>query len=633
MTDNTQPEQFVFQAEISRLLHLLSHSLYQNREIALRELVSNASDALDKLRHLMLTGGVEKQEDELSISISPDADAKVLEIADNGIGMSKQDLIENLGTIAHSGSLDFLSKLSGDNQQDLSLIGQFGVGFYSAFMLADKVVVLTRSATDSASWRWESDGTGNYSIEPAGFDLPQGTKIRLHLREEMLEFLQTDRLRNILTKYSTFVPYPIYLAGERVNEQRPIWVEPKSQVTEEQYEKFYQYVSHRFDEKPLWHLHLSADSPFQFHAILYCPATNIELMGFGKAEHGLHLCAKRVLVQNDCQQLLPGYLRFLYGLVDSADLPLNVSREALQDNTVFRKIRRVLTKRVLDHLFKFSQEEPERYRELIAQFGSVLREGLATDFENRDRIASLLRFASTHDAEQLTSLDAYIERAAGEQNQIYYLAGPRLETLRRSPNLEGARKRGVEVLLLTDPIDEIALTTLGFYGEKRIVSLDSSEAKLPSSATATEGEQEKSEETPETPAGFENVVRLFKEALGEQVSDVRATDQLADSPVRLLSPEGHPGYSASLQSVLSMSQTGFEETRRVLEVNAKHPLIARLSLLAGNEQNDAFVRECGSQLFANAQLLAGIVPEPNAMVNRMQEFMEDLANKRSGVIL
>lgn len=632
MADNTQSEQFVFQAEIRRLLHLLSHSLYQNREIALRELVSNASDALDKVRHLMLTGGIEKEEAELSISINPDAEGKVLEISDNGIGMSKQDLIDNLGTIAHSGSLDYLSKLSGDQQKDLSLIGQFGVGFYSAFMLADKVVVLTRGATDTASWRWESDGTGDYSIEPAGFDLPRGTKIRLHLREEALEFLQAERLRQILAKYSTFVPHAIYLAGERVNEQRPIWVEPKSQVTEEQYEKFYQYVSHRFDEKPLWHLHLSADSPFQFHAILYCPPTNIELMGFGKAEHGLHLCAKRVLVQNDCQQLLPGYLRFLYGLVDSADLPLNVSREALQDNTVFRKIRRVLTKRVLDFLVKFARDEPQRYLEFSAQFGGVLREGLATDFENRDRIASLLRFASTRDDEELTSLDAYLERAGAEQNQIYYLAGPQITTLRRSPNLEGTRKRGVEVLLLTDPIDEIALTTLGFYGEKRIVSLDSSEAKLPA-AKAAEGEEETPEAAPETPAGFENVVRLFKEALGDQVSDVRATDQLADSPVRLLSPEGQPGYSASLQSVLSMNQAGFEATRRVLEVNAKHPLIARLSLLAGNDQNDAFVRECGAQLFANAQLLAGILPEPNAMVNRMQEFMEDLASKRSGVIL
>ena len=628
-------EQHDFQAEISRLLHLLSHSLYQNREIALRELVSNASDALDRVRHLMLTGGIEKDEAELAISINADQDAKVLEIADNGIGMSKRDLIENLGTIAHSGSLDFLSQLSGDQQQDLSLIGQFGVGFYSAFMLAEKVVVLSRSATESESWRWESAGTGNYSIEPAGFDLPRGTKIRLHLREETLEFLRPERLKHVLSKYSTFVPHPIYLQGERINEQRPIWVEPKSQVTEEQYEKFYQYVSHHFDEKPLWHLHLSADSPFQFHAILYCPPTNVELLGFGKAEHGLHLCAKRVLVQNDCRQLLPEYLRFLYGLVDSADLPLNVSREALQDNTVFRKIRKVLTKRVLDSFAKLAVDDADRYQTFITQFGGLLREGLATDYDHQEQVASLLRFHTSGDEQNLTSLDEYLSRAPEDQSQIYYLAGPNLATLRRSPNLEAARKRGVEVLFLTDPVDEIALTSLDRYKGKQLVSVDSSEARFPALADADDAEEDAAQPTKptETPAGFESVLRLFKEALGERVSDVRQTDQLADSPVRLVSAEGTPGYSASLQNVLSMTHEGYEASKRILELNPANPLIGRLSMLAANDQNSAFIRDCGQQLFANALLLSGITPEPNEVVNRTQTFMEELASKRSGVIL
>jgi molecular chaperone HtpG len=631
-TATTQGEQFAFQAEIKRLLHLLSHSLYQNREIALRELVSNASDALDKFRHLMLTAAVEKDEAELAISITPDDEAKVLEIADNGVGMTRQELIDNLGTIAHSGSLDFLSRMSGDQKQDLSLIGQFGVGFYAAFMLAEKVVVLTRSHSDDSAWRWESDGTGSYSIDAAGFDMPRGTKIRLHLREDATEFLRVERLKHVLAKYSTFVPHPIFLNGERVNEQRPIWVEPKSQISDEQYEKFYQYLSHRLDEKPLWHLHLSADSPFQFHAVLYCPPTNVELLGFGKAEHGLHLCAKRILVQNDCRQLLPEYLRFIYGLVDSADLPLNVSREALQDNTVFRKIRKVLTKRVLDHLSKFAEDDAAKYRTFIEQFGPSLREGIATDFEHREKVASLLRFKSSHDdGDGLVSLDEYVTRAGEKASQIYYLAGPDLGTLRRSPNLEAFRKRGIEVLFLTDPIDEIALSTLGHFKEKEIVSADSADAKLPSGNDETADDSETT--IIEPPSGFELLLSIFRDALSNDVADVKQSDRLADSPVCLVSPEGTAGYSAQLQKVLSMSNAGFEPPKRVLEVNPGNALIRRLSELAANEQNTPFVRDCARQLFTNAQLLAGIAPDTQDLVNRTQTFMEELAGKRTSVIL
>lgn len=632
-TATTNSEQFTFQAEIKRLLHLLSHSLYQNREIALRELVSNASDALDKFRHLMLTAGVEKDEAELAISITPDEDAKVLEIADNGVGMSRQELIDNLGTIAHSGSLDFLGRMSGDQKQDLSLIGQFGVGFYAAFMLAEKVVVLTRSHSDESAWRWESDGTGSYSIDAAGFDVPRGTKVRLHLREDAIEFLRLDRLQHVLTKYSTFVPHPIYLKGERINEQRPIWVEPKSQISDEQYEKFYQYLSHRLEETPLWHLHLSADSPFQFHAVLYCPPTNVELLGFGKAEHGLHLCAKRILVQSDCRQLLPEYLRFLYGLVDSADLPLNVSREALQDNTVFRKIRKVLTKRVLDHLSKFAEDEPAKYQTFVEQFSSSLREGIATDFEHREKVASLLRYRSSHDdGSGLVSLDEYVTRATEQQSQIYYLAGPDLGTIRRSPNLEAYRQRGVEVLFLTDPIDEIALSTLGHFKEKEIVSADSADAKLPSGSDAEKADDSETT-TIEPPSGFEMLLSIFRDTLANEVADVRKSERLADSPVCLVSPEGTAGYSAQLQKVLSMSNAGFEPPKRVLEVNPANALVRRLSELAANEQNNAFVRDCACQLFTNAQLLAGIAPDTQDLVSRTQSFMEELAGKRTSVIL
>ena len=640
-----QSEQFAFQAEISRLLHLLSHSLYQNREIALRELVSNASDALDKFRHLALIGETTADDAELAIAIEPDAEAGILTIADNGIGMSRQELIDNLGTIAHSGSLDYLSRVTAARKDgegsgaDLSLIGQFGVGFYASFMLAEKVVVLSRSANETEAWRWESDGSGRYSVEPAGFDLPRGTKVRLHLRDDAKNFLDPAHLRQVLTKYSTFVPHPIRLQGEVVNEQKPIWVEPKSQVTAEQYTKFYRYLSHRGDESPLWHLHLSADLPIQFHAILYCPTTNFERLGFGKSEHGLHLCAKRVLVQHDCRQLLPEYLRFLYGLVDSADLPLNVSRETLQDNTVFLKMKKVLTKRVLDYLEKLSGEKPEVYRTFIEQYGITLREGVATDFEHREKVGGLLRFHSSRgDAASVqgdaasVSLGEYVGRAGEDQSQIYYLAGPDLATIKNSPNLELFTKRGVEVLFLTDPVDEIALSTLGRFQNKQIVSADSADAKPPA-ATDANAETGETPDTPAPPAGFEAVLRLFREALADVVQDVRASERLADSPVCLVSAGGTPGYSAQLQKVLSMNSEHFPGSKRVLEVNPANEFIRRLAELSNSDQNSRFIRDCGGQLYANALLLSGLTPDPQATAARTQTFMEELAGKRTSIIL
>ncbi|HUG91815.1 MAG TPA: molecular chaperone HtpG, partial [Planctomycetaceae bacterium] len=359
-TATPERQEFAFQAEIKQLLHILSQSLYQNREIAIRELVSNASDALDKMRHLRLTDERYRGDEPLEITLEPDKDARTLTIRDNGIGMTRDELVRNLGTIAHSGSLEFLNRLSGDAKRDLSLIGQFGVGFYSAFMLADRVEVLSRSDPSDEAWRWESDGSGRFTVEPCEA-LERGTQVRLHLKEGLDEFTEPARLKYIVGRYSTFVPHPIKLAGEQLNEQRPIWVEPKTQLTEADYAAFYQHLTHRTDETPLWHLHVSSDSPLSFHAILYCPPSNFERLGFGRIEHGLHLCSKRILVQDDCRELLPEYLRFVYGLVDSDDLPLNVARESLQDHTIFRKIRRVLVKRVLDHLAGLAGETPDEY--------------------------------------------------------------------------------------------------------------------------------------------------------------------------------------------------------------------------------------------------------------------------------
>lgn len=635
MTESASTEKFTFQAEIKQLLHLLSHSLYQNREIALRELVSNASDALDKIRHLGLTEPEFQTDQPLEIRLVPHKEDRVLDIQDNGIGMTHDELASNLGTIAHSGSREFLNHLTqqdADDQasQNLSLIGQFGVGFYSAFMLADTVEVLTRSCRETSGWRWESDGTGSFTIEPA--DVEQaGTCVRLRLKDDQDEYLDPEHLKHTLAKYSTFVPHPVILDGERVNEQRPIWVEPKSALDEDQYHSFYQYLTHRADETPHWYLHLSADSPFQFHAILYCPESNLESLGFGRTEHGLHLCAKRILVQNDCRELLPEYLRFLYGLVDSADLPLNVSREALQDNTVFRKMKKVLVRKVLDFLAQLADDQ-EKYLKFYRQFGGILREGVVNDFEHRDKLAHLLRFDSSHisDNDELTSLAAYLERAPEDQKQIYFVHGPDRNAIRNNPGLEVFAKRGLEVLYLSDPADEFILSSLREFEDKTIISVDADDVELPEDPDAPTSDTEDQTAADNLPAGFNNLLSLLREALKDQVEDIRQSDRLTESPCCLVNPKG--AMSTQLQQLLQQHDTNFEAPRRILEINPQAPLIQRLSELTANAQHIEFIKQCGLQLYAHARLLAGLPPDEEALVDRMQDFMQQLAQQRSPII-
>ncbi len=639
-----QKQEFTFQTEIKQLLHILSHSLYQNREIALRELISNASDSLNKLRHIQLSEDQYRDDAPLEITLEPNKEAKVLVIRDNGIGLTHDELVKNLGTIAHSGSQEFFRNLvssgkAGEGQPDLSLIGQFGVGFYSSFMLAEKVEVITRSYREQSGWRWESDGTGRFTISAAEGDVPRGAQILLHLKPEMEEFLEPERLKSIVRTYSTFVPHPIKLNGETLNEQKPIWVEPKAQVTEEQHTAFYQWLTHRTDDKPLWHLHLSSDSPIQFHAILYCPPSNFELLGFGQIDHGVNLCAKRILVQDDSRDLLPEYLRFLYGVVDSADLPLNVSRETLQDHKLLPKLKRVLTKKVLDHLASLADEQPETFKTFYEQFGGILRTGIGSDFENRDRIAKLMRFHSTRTASEsqiigstpdkdstpTVSLDEYLKRAAEGQSQIYYLSGPELGALSRHPHLEAFRKRNLEVLFLDNPIDEFALTQLHQYEGKDLISIDSADVKFPDSTKPPEESEQKS-----APRNFTRVVELFRGALDKNVADVRESSRLTDSPCCLVN--SHGTMSSQLQKVLSQTMKGFESPKRVMEVNPHAPLVTRLCELATNSQNDEFIRDCGRQLFTNALIIDGLIPDVEETTARSVRFMEDIARTRSAIV-
>ena len=622
-------ETHAFQSDIAKLLRLLSQSLYQNREVAIRELVSNASDALDKYRLTALREESVPAADDLQIVVTPDAAAKTLTVADNGVGMTRGDLIENLGTIARSGTEGFASGLEGADAD--SLIGQFGVGFYAAFMLAERVEVRTRYFSEDAGWTWTSAGAGEFEI--AELSKPErGTEVVLHLREDAADFAEPDRVKHVLETYSAFVPHPIQLVnaeGEplRVNDQPPVWVEPKGSVSDEQHRRFFGYVSGQVGSDPLWRLHLSLDSPLEIKSILYCPPTNPELLGFGRAEHGLQLCAKRVLVERNCDDLLPEYLRFLYGLVDSSDLPLNVSRQALQDDSVFRKIRKVLTSKVLGHLGKLAENESDTYRAFYEQFGPTLREGLATDYQHRDELAGLLRFRSIDSPDELTGLAAYVAGMKEGQTQIFHAGGVDAAAVRKRPTLEAFTARGLNVLLLADPVDEIVLGHLGEYEGKPFVSVESAGAELP---PLPESEEEDRPE-PAKGAGMEAVLRLFREAVGEDAEEVRTTDVLRDSACRLVTPGG--GLSPQLQAVLRASDKDFKPPKRIFEVNPRHRLVRRLADLTVNEQNAEFVRRCGRQLFDNALLLSGTVPDPAELAARSEAFMTDAAGAKSSVIL
>ena len=637
MSTTENKEQFVFQAEISRLLHLLSESLYQNREIAIRELVSNASDAIDKRRHVALTDSAVNAED-LQVTLLPNKDDRILIIRDNGIGMTRDELVANLGTIAHSGSLDYLTKLQkADKEDDVNLIGQFGVGFYSSFMLAERVEVKTRSVSEDKGWIWESTGDGNFSIAEPDEPLEIGSEIVLHLKKDLDEYTDPTRLKFILKKYSTFVPYPIMVDEEHVNDQPPIWVEPKNSVTDEQYQNFYEYLTQYPGQKPLWQLHLTADSPFQFHSILYCPDANLERMGFGKMEHGLHLCAKRILVQNDNRDLLPDYLRFLRGIVDSADLPLNASREALQDNTVFRKMKKVITKKVLDNLDSVAADDAEAYGKFYKEFGSVLREGIGEDFDNKDRLAKLLRFQSTKTAgEGYVSLAEYCERASEDQKQIYYAMGGDAAAVLQDPNMEIFKQKELEVIVLTDPVDEYVLSNIREFEGRDLVPIDSADLKLPGAEekedddSTDEKAEDKKDDSADLPSGFNTVLTVIKSALGDQVEAVRKSERLTESACCLVNSKG--AQSTAMQKVLQSNMPDFEMSTMIMELNPNAPLVKRLCDLAVNEDNNPFIEECGRQLHANAMVMAGLAPNGQDMANRVQDFMLQLAESKSSIV-
>jgi molecular chaperone HtpG len=612
-----QEERHGFQAEVSRLLDIVAHSLYSDKAIFLRELISNASDACDRLRYLALTQSELAGADAgYRVTLAVDRAGRTLTIADNGIGMNRGDLVDNLGTIARSGTAAFVKQLTGDAAKDMALIGQFGVGFYSAFMVADRVEVLSRKAGESEGWRWVSDGQGEFAVAPAEIDKP-GTRITLHLRKDADEYLEPERLRAIVRKYSDHIALPIVLIDggkeETLNKASALWVRSKSEITDEQYKEFYHHQAHAFDD-PWLTLHWRAEGKIEYTGLLFVPSAKPFDLFHPDRKHCVRLYVRRVFITDTCEEVLPAYLRFVRGIVDSEDLPLNISREMLQHNPLLAKIRAGVVKRVLGELQKKAEQAPEDYAAFWGNFGPVLKEGIYEDHEQRETILSLARFRSTA-GDKLTSLAEYVARMKPGQAAIYYIGGDDVEALKKSPQLEGFAERGVEVLLLTDPVDEFWIPAVGQFQEKPLKSVTRGGADLDKIAKPNGA----GEAAPATP-GIDSLVALFRLTLKEAVKDVRPSERLTNSAVCLVADEGD--MDIHLERMLKQHRQLENSVKRVLEINPRHPLVAGLAKRIGESGHGDDVAEAAWLLLDQARIVGGEpLPDPAAFSRRLAEVM------------
>jgi len=615
-------EKRTFQAEVSRLLDIVAHSLYSQKEIFLRELISNASDACDRLRYLALTEPALIGEDAaFRVILEPNAQRRTLTVSDNGIGMSREELIENLGTIARSGTAQFLEQLSGDERKDRTLIGQFGVGFYSAFMVADQVEVVSRKAGATEAWRWVSDGKGEFTVEP-GERASRGTTIVLHLREDAAEFVEPSRLREIVKTYSDHVALPIVLdhkgKEETLNAASALWMRPKSEIKPEQYKEFYHHVGHAGDE-PWLTLHWKAEGRIEYTGLLFVPSAKPFDLFDPLRKHRLKLYVRRVFITDDCQELLPPWLRFVRGVIDSEDLPLNISREMLQSNPMLARIRGQIVKRALAELQKKAKDAPEEYAKFWENFGAVLKEGLYEDRDERDPLLALARFRSTA-AEDLVSLEDYTSRMKAGQEAIYTIAGDNLDLLKKSPQLEGFRAKGVEVLLLTDPVDEFWAPALGKYKDWIFKSATRGGADL-AKIGGLEAEKKNGADTAKPDPNAASLVAMFKLALGEAVKDVRLSERLTDSPVCLVADEGD--LDIHMERMLRQHRQLDELSKRILEINPRHPLVARLASHIGKDGASAVISDVAWVLLDQARIIEGeSLPDPAAFSRRLSALLE-----------
>ena len=613
-------ETFGFQAEVSKLLDIVAHSLYSEKEIFLRELVSNASDACDKLRYAALTepdllGG----DGEFKISISIDKKGKTVTIADNGIGMSRDDLVENLGTIARSGTAAFVSQLSGDAAKDTNLIGQFGVGFYSSFMVAEKVEVLTRLAGTTEGWRWSSDGKGEFAIKDADDDAPaRGTRVMVHLKKDESEFLEPLRVSTVVRKYADHIAVPVVLVDgdseEELNSASALWTRPKSEVTEEQYAEFYRHLTHAFDT-PWQTLHWKAEGKIEYSALLYIPSQRPFDLFQPERKDQVRLYVSRVFITDDCEGLIPSWLRFVRGVVDSEDLPLNVSREMLQHNPVLAKISSGVVKRILTELNKKAEKAPEDYANFWGNFGPVLKEGLYEDQTHREALLGLARFYST-ESDGLVSLADYVGRMKDGQEAIYTLSGTDLDQLRASPHIEGFKARGLEVLLLTDSVDEFWVPAVSAFEEKPFASITKGAADLDKFEAEIKKRPRKASQK-----SIDTLVAFLKVTLDDAVKDVRPTDRLTDSPVCLVADA--TDMDMNLERLLKQQRQLDHITARILEINPAHKVIKALAKQASDKNARADLEDAAHVLLDQARIMDGEpVPDPAAFGRRLSGLME-----------
>lgn len=632
-TRKQAPETHEFKAEVSRLLDILIHSVYSEREVFLRELVSNASDACDKLRYEALTQpDLMKDDTELKITIQPDSEAKTLTVSDNGIGMSHDELAENLGTLARSGTRAFMAEANAAEGGDkAALIGQFGIGFYSAFMVADHVEVTSRRAGDKAAWSWSSDGTGSYEIAKAGMDAPaRGTRITLHMRENAEEFLIGERIRSIVKTYSDHVPLPIELAEEDkekghvdvsvLNAARALWTRPKAEISDEDYKEFYGHITGLYDD-PAHIVHYRAEGRHEYSVLLFVPKSRPFDLFDPDRKGRIKLYVRRVLITDEAE-MLPGYLRFVRGVVDSEDMPLTVSREMLQNNPVASSIRKALTKRVLSELSKMAEKQPEDYAALWEAFGAVIKEGLYEDYERRDELLELARFNSTAEGEDMRTLKDYVSGMPENQTAIYYITGDSAEAVAASPQLEGFRARGVEVLLLTDPVDSFWTATASGYDGKPFKSVTQGAADLgniplkdkPANKEDEADEADKSSRKTDAAA----LAAQIKTHLEGEVEDVRLSDRLVDSPVCLVAGAGGPDLG--LEKILRQSKGESAPVLRVLEINPDHAMIRALAAKAEGES--ALISDMAHLLLDQARIIEGESPaDPAAFSKRLNDLI------------
>ena len=624
-------EKLNFQAEVSRLLDIVANSLYSNKEIFLRELISNASDACDRLRYAAITEpGLIEGDADFRIDLSIDKAGGSVTIADNGIGMNRDELVENLGTIARSGTAAFMSELEG-KKDDPSLIGQFGVGFYSAFMVSDQVEVASRKAGEEQAWQWTSDGKGSFTVVEAEEAPARGTRITMKLRKGEEEFLERSRLEKIVKTYSDHIAIPILFqggegeegeAGDRLNSAAAIWTRPKSEIDDEQYKEFYHHVSHGFDD-PWMRLHFKAEGVIEYSGLIFIPSTRPFDLFDPARQHRVKLYVRRIFITEEAEDLLPSYLRFLRGVIDSEDLPLNVSREMLQNNPLLRKIRAGVVKRVLSELRKKAEKAPEDYATFWDNFGAVLKEGLYEDSDQRDAILDLVRFHSTK-AEGLVSLADYVGRMMEGQEAIYYITGEDRDQLAKSPQLEGFAAKDVEVLLLTDPVDEFWLPTIGQYQEKPFKSVTRGGADLGKIGAEKEkdgAESETGQDDKEDAKGLDALIAFVRLTLKDEVKDVRSSERLTESAVCLVADESD--LDMHLERMLKQHKQLDAVSKRILEINPKHPLILSLADRVGGSGAGQDVEAAALLLLDQARILEGeTLPDPSAFAKRLALVME-----------